>query len=296
MKRIRHFLLATGIGVLVFAGEFGCVLDSEPFTLAEASQDSKEIQGSQQDGFLKPVARNLKVAKKSPDVKKIKFPQTNQTGNNPEEPNGIELETCEPDPDEVAVPLNVEEDKQCHKVHAQAIFADSNGVSKVAAKYTWSLTDDSAVSIVGYPVTKNDSSIKLEAKYDIFSEPNLTQEPGTLLTVCVEPESGWQTGAQEVCRSLPVYTVANMQGAWCFTGDEFTPDQGANCHSLAIEQDGRYLTIETYDHGTVYEKQLDFYYNNLEYRTVESSYTEIRGIVLAGEDVEGEFSAFRLPL
>ncbi|MBU2565928.1 hypothetical protein KKG46_00005, partial [Patescibacteria group bacterium] len=297
MKRIQHFLLATGIGVLVFASELGCVFDNEPFKLAEAAQNAEDFQDSKLNNKPELNFDDFVLEENDSETVDAKIPVEDHQKNNPTDPNSIILETCEPDPDEVAVPLNVEEDKECHKVHAQGIFADSNGVSKVAVKYTWSVTDNSVVSIVGYPATKHNSSIVLEAKYDIFSEPNLTQEPSVTVTVCVEPESGWQSATvNSLCRSLPVHVVANMQGSWCFEGDQFTPDHDATCHSLYIQQDGRFLTIGADDHGTIYEKQLDFYYDNLEYRTVESSSYEISGIVLAGEDVEGSFSAFRLPL
>lgn len=291
MKRKSHILVAATLGTIIFFGELGCI--GEPFELseAEASGISSDVANSETLPSLNyrpaiPVTQKLVVI----PIQKSPSPSTN-------EPNAIILETCEPDPDEVAVPLNVEDDKECHKVHAFAAFASAHEFIYKDAKFTWTLASDDAVKIVSLPNTKHDESIKLEAKYDIFSYPDLTNEPSTTLQVCAEPIEGWKSPAHKpLCRSLTVRTVANMQGAWCFKGNEFSPDPGTDCEAIRINQDGRFLTIEDDDMGTIYEKQLDFYYNDFEFRTNESTYTEIKGLILAGNDVEGSFEAFRLPL
>jgi hypothetical protein len=88
-----------------------------------------------------------------------------------------------------------------------------------------------------------------------------------------------------------------MQGSWCFTGNNlFQPDPGVDCQTLSIEQDGRFLRVDNYGMGTIYEKQMDFYWEDLEFRTINNSGTEIDGLILAGEDQEGSFNAFRFPL
>ncbi|MBD3281188.1 hypothetical protein GF391_00390 [Candidatus Uhrbacteria bacterium] len=299
MKRKAHYLVAATFGVIVFLGEFGCMLAGEPFETANASESEVASANantapsiSLQDPIIfeniqpsAPIMGDLVIvpAKKDPPA-------------NQDEPNGIILETCEPDPDEVAVPLNVSEDKECHKVHAQAIYADAMGAVNVEARYSWVLGSEDAVSIVDGSAGSHEQSIELQANYDIFSYNHLTGEPSTILRVCVEPINGWANKAHEpLCRSLPVFAVANMEGSWCFSGNKFQPDPGANCQSLTINQDGRFLTVEGSGQGTIYEKQLDFYYENLGYRTNKSSSTEIEGIILAGNDVEGIFEAFRLP-
>lgn len=300
MQRKAHYLVAATFGVIVFLGEFGCMLAGDSFETANASESEISSANANpapsitvKDPILlestkpsAPVTGDLVIvpAKKDPPAK-------------PEQPNDITLETCEPDPDEVAVPLNVEDDKQCHKIHAQAIYANTHQVKNVEARYSWVLGSEDAIKIVGGSSASHEQSIELQAKYDIFSYDNLTNEPNTVIRVCVEPLEGWTDKAHApLCRSLPVYAVANMQGSWCFKGNSFHPDPEVDCQTLTIEQDGRFLTIESYDHGTIYERQLDFYYDNLEYRTDKSSYTEIEGLILAGNDVEGTFSAFRLPL
>jgi hypothetical protein len=298
MKRVSHWLVASTFGIIIFLGEFGCV--GEPFQAAEASESevSEDVAAENDDKNLKAPEISWNPGKEI-DISAAKHhvPSSKQPPHAFKEPNSIIIETCEPDPDEVAVPLNVEDDKECHKVHASAIHADANGITYMDVNFTWSIEDTSIVKIIGDESAKHGSSINLQANYDIFSYDNLTGEPKTTLKVCVAPKAGWKDNSHPaLCRSLPVYAVANMQGSWCFKGDYFASDPGADCQSLTIEQDGRFLTIETHDHGTIYEKQLDFYYDNLEYRSTESSYTTMSGIILAGNDVEGSFSAFRLPL
>ncbi len=298
MKRSVHYLVASTLGVIIFFGEFGCLLAGEPFEMesasaAEASESEVTGGGGEEHDFaidrpqaIRPIHGSF-----------VRMPLKNDPASAFDEPNAIILETCEPDPDEVAIPLNVGDGKECHKVHAMAIRAESHGVTKLEADFTWSLADDSVASMTAKQNHPHVSSVILEAKYDIFSGTNLTDEPNTILTVCATPKGGWKDLSHgDLCRSLPVYAVANMEGSWCFQGNSFHPDPGVDCQTLRIEQDGRFLTIEENDHGTIYERQLDFYYDNLEYRTNKSSYLEIEGLILAGNDVEGTFSAFRLPL
>lgn len=298
MKRSAHFLVASTLGVIIFFGEFGCLLAGEPFEMesasaSEASESEVTGDGAEEHDFaidrpqaIRPIQGGL-----------VRIPLKNDPASVSNEPNAIILETCDPDPDEVAVPLNVDESKECHKVHARAIRAEAHSVTKLEADFTWSINDDSVASFTVVQSHPQVSSVSLEAKYDIFSHPNLTEEPKAILTVCATPKGGWKDSSQsELCRSLPVYAVANMEGSWCFSGKTFYPDPGVDCETLKIKQDGRFLTIAENDHGTIYEEQLDFYYDNLEYRTNKSSYAEIEGLIIAGNDVEGTFSAFRLPL
>lgn len=298
---MSHRLAAVFFGVIIFAGEFGCVLEGEPFAMAEATQN--EVAGNDAPENMDQIPDLHEI---SPSLgknnnfiqNKVKVPVLKDPGLLSKEPNSIILETCEPDPDEVAVPLNVEDGKECHKVRASAIYADSSGITYLDTSFTWSVADESIVMIIGDESAKYDPSIELESHSDIFSSVGLTQEPRTTLTVCVEPKQGWQNKAHPaLCRSLPVFTVANMQGSWCFKGNNlFQPDPGVDCQTLTIEQDGRFLRVDNYGLGTIYEKQMDFYWEELEFRTVENSGIEANGLILAGEDIEGSFNAFRLPL
>ncbi|MDF1497114.1 MAG: hypothetical protein P1P90_03560 [Patescibacteria group bacterium] len=298
---MSHWLVATFFGVIIFVGEFGCVLEGEPFTMAEASQN--ETSGDVATESMDKMPDSTKV---SPSLSKNKnfiqsialVPAVKNPHPLIKEPNSIILETCEPDPDEVAVPLNVEDGKECHKVSAFAIYADSEGITYLDTNFTWSVADESIAKIIGDESAKHNSFVELESHSDIFSSVSLTQEPRTTLTVCVEPKQGWMNKSHPaLCRSLPVYAVANMQGSWCFSGNNlFQPDPGVDCQTLSIEQDGRFLRVDNYGQGTIYEKQMDFYWEELEFRTVENSGSEANGLIIAGNDVEGSFSAFRLPL
>jgi hypothetical protein len=298
MKRVSHWLVASTFGIIIFLGEFGCV--GEPFSLARASENeaADNVAADNVDKNLKApeIAWNPVQTDDFPMVN-LPIPLNKQPPSALKEPNSIILETCEPDPDEVAVPLNVNNDRECHKVHASAIYADQSGITYMDVNFTWSIENASIARIVGSKDAKHEPSVTLQANYDIFSYANLTGEPKTTLKVCATPKAGWKDNSHPaLCRTLPIYAVANMQGSWCFKGEYFTPDPGVDCETLTIEQDGRFLTIESLDHGTIYEKQLDFYYDNLEYRSTQSSYSEMSGIILAGNDVEGSFSAFRLAL
>ena len=300
MKRKSHYLVASMLGVIIFLGEFGCMLGGDPFTVAEASQSevSEDVAAENVDKHLKAPELAWNPSKEiNISAVKSHIPSTKQPPPAFKEPNSIILETCDPDPDEVAVPLNVEDGKECHKAHAWAIHADAHGITYMDVDFTWSIEDHSIVKIIGDESAKHEPSIELQANYDIFSYDNLTGEPQTTLKVCAVPKAGWKDNSHPaLCRSLPVFAVANMEGSWCFEGGYFYPDPGVDCQTLSIEQDGRFLTIESFDHGTIYEKQLDFYYDNLEYRSTKSTYTTMSGLILAGNDVEGSFSAFRLPM
>ncbi|MFZ6015623.1 MAG: hypothetical protein ACOYUZ_04710 [Patescibacteria group bacterium] len=295
MKRFRHTLIATGIGVMVFIGEFGCVLAGEPFDYALPDEAEPENQSAVSGpGRSEFYSDRYPIGSKRLDpaysASGMKAPPKNS------EPNSIILETCEPDPDEVAVLLNPADGKECHKVRAQAILAESHGISYVEADFTWKIADPSIVRIK-HNSNPLGSSVELEALSDIFSQEDLTQEPSTNLEVCAIPKGGWKDKNHSgLCRSIPVRAVANMEGSWCFECPQLTPDPGAGCHALTIEQDGRFLTVEIDDQGSIYEKQLVFYYDNLEYRTKQTSSYEMSGMILANEDIEGSFYAFRLPL
>lgn len=292
MKSKSHWLAASVAGVVIFFGEFGCLLDSNSQNTAAESQEQSSVNTNDY----------LNVRSISKDKIVIYHDKTNPVSmvvphHSAKEINAILLTGCEREPDEIVVPLNVDKQKTCHKVKAEAIHADSDGVAYLEADYFWSIDDASVVQMVGGKAIAEQPSIVLEALHDIYSGEDLTEEPRTMLTVCATPKGGWQDpNHPPLCRSVPVYAVANMEGSWCFEGNTITPDKNSDCHAVYIWQDGRFLTIETGENGTIYEKQLDFWYEGLNYRSVQSTTSQMWGIVAAGEDMMGTFSAFRLPL
>jgi hypothetical protein len=293
MNSHMRWLFASVVGSVVFFGEFGCLLDSAEQHTAEASQRQTD------EGLIIPAIDPLKnfvpLDAGAADIDQAlptKFPALPV-----KEMNTILISGCEREPDEIPVPINVADHNKCHKISAEAYYAGSKGIVAIKADFTWKIDDATIVKISSESHSPLISTVVLEASTSIFSESDLTAEPRTTLTVCATPKHGWQNAnTKPLCRSLPVFAVANMEGSWCFTGKEFIPDPGVDCEALTIKQDGRFLSIANRGDGTIYEKQINIFIDNLGYRTNENTGIEISGIILAGEDVEGTFSAFRLPL
>ncbi len=293
MKSKLYWLVASAISVAVFFSEFGCLFYTDDQNTIKASQTQADNENIGQK--IKPIitftGNNLLNISENHPIS-VKFPIVPK-----KEINAILITSCEREPDEIAVPLNVGKNKSCHKVTAEAIYAGPKGIIYLEADFVWDIQDPSIVRIIDQKQDSKKSFIELEASRDIFSSAGLTAEPETQLSICVTPKNGWQDPNHiPLCRSLPVYAVANMEGSWCFTGKEFTSDPGVDCETISISQDGRFLSLNSRGSGVIYEKQMDFYIDNMGYRTIENTGIQIEGIVLAGEDVEGTFSAFRLPL
>ncbi|MDD5437571.1 MAG: hypothetical protein PHC70_00270 [Patescibacteria group bacterium] len=282
---------------------FGCAL--AVFSLNCGSQDPVPVQPDPLESpgavnhfdlppvYVRPGKKDtIKGGEKGTDVLNLDPPVVDDS----EIPNAILLATCESEPDEVAVPLNAFDDRFCDTVQAFAYRADAEGAYEVSANYYWSVADESVAQILPLPGKEHGGVQRPSVAYDILWAEDQAQEPQTSITVCVEPKNGWPPGHPALCRSLPLFAVVNLDGAWCFSGATFQSD----CDDQSIVQDGRFLKVGADGQGTIYGKDVTFYGGNMEffYQAVLSSHDAMSGIVRDAytDDELGSWSAWKLPL
>lgn len=213
-----------------------------------------------------------------------------------DEPTGIFFATCESEPDEVAVPLNAFKDRYCDTVQAVAYRTDDEGAYPVSATYDWSISDPTVAQLLPLPGHEHKGVQRPTSLYDIFWASDQAAEPKTVITVCATPKGGWPlSNHPPLCRSLPLFAVVNLDGAWCFSGATFQTD----CDTRLIRQDGRFLEVGG-GKGTVDGKEVVFYGSGMEflYQAVLSTHENMAGTVRDAYtyDELGSWQAWRLPL
>ena len=190
------------------------------------------------------------------------------------------------------IPYDLQEG-QCDSIFARTELSDHGKDVFVSANYTWEVADSSLVRLHDSNFPQDQSGKGFEVLQSMLTNPQLTNEPNTELRVCANPKTQ-DKSTPSVCRTIAIQAVVNLDGYWCFQGPGFEPDKDADCQALRIEQHGRHLFLEDDSQGDVYEKQVDFFYQGYEYRAFLNQSSEINGQVIVGNDVEGDFSAFRL--
>lgn len=213
-------------------------------------------------------------------------------------PTGILLATCDSSPTEVALPLNAADGKLCDTVTAYPYREDANGAYLVdGSVVAWSLPQQEVASFAGPATGYAGNTRRLAALTDVFWSADGDVEPETQLTVCVEPPEKAPHAFQPLCRSLPVRDVANIEGAWCFSGATFEGD----CHDVTILQDGRliYTDDDALSDGLVRARSIEFNRDNdYLYDGVLESHDYLYGIVRVNgsNEILGTWTAWRLPL
>lgn len=212
-------------------------------------------------------------------------------------PNRLDLATCDSKPIEIAVPLNVSDEKSCDVVTAAAMRITAADSYNVNADYSWEIADES-IAMIPEPFYPGSDSIRRPvAMYDLFSpQGNGSFEPHTVLTVCALPPDASGIWFEPLCRGIPVQNVVNIEGAWCFSGKTFD----AYCTDLQILQDGRdlYIGSSNMPRGRVFSRDVRFGHGVYEYEGVLDSGDSMYGIVMmvGSDEVLGTWSAWRLPL
>jgi len=170
-------------------------------------------------------------------------------------PNAIMIATCETEPDELAVPLNALDDRYCDTVQAKAYRLDEEGSYEVSATYDWFIADTTVAVILSLPGKEHSGVQRPSVMYDVFWSEDPDVEPETTVTVCAQPKTGWPDQQPELCRTLPLRAVVNLDAAWCFSGATFESE----CDAWLVVQDGRYLTVDGDGVGSVYGRYVHFY-------------------------------------
>jgi len=300
--RIRHFILASAVGLTFF---LGCIYrEEEPSPQLESMEKVTYADAGQAPQYMPPVepsassqSGGLKVPSASSRLKTVgakpHLPQIDQS----DVPTGLLIATCESEPPEIALPLDAADGKYCATVQPTAYREDDSGSHEVFADYTWQITDTSVAAFAAPPYGPGGCVRQLTAQYDAFSSPGDTwEEPQTALLVCAVPREGSAAQYPALCRTLPVRAVVNLESAWCFSGTSF---QGS-CDAMVIRQDGRYLYLDEWGawNGEVKARSVTFSRGGYAYEGVLDSEEFMYGIVRqsGSQDVMGTWSAWKLPL
>ncbi|MFA6161706.1 MAG: hypothetical protein WC766_06105 [Patescibacteria group bacterium] len=210
-------------------------------------------------------------------------------------PTGLMFATCMSNPWEVAVPLNPTDDRYCDTVQAFAYRDDDGDVYDVSADYVWSIADTSIAQIHPLPGKEHDNVQRPSAMYDIFWADDQSHEPSTSVTVCAVPKGGgnWP-GNQQICDTLPLNVVVNLEGSWCFSGATFNGD----CDSVTLDQDGRVFGLGQNGKGYVDTKEISFLIGGNFYLGDILNRDSISGIVVNADTQQyiGTWQAWHLPL
>jgi len=213
-------------------------------------------------------------------------------------PTGLLISTCNSAPTEIALPLNADDGKLCGTVTVYPYREDANGSYVVdGAIVEWYLPPQEVAAFAGPAIGYAGNTRSLAALIDAFWAEDKWDEPETLLTVCAKPPAAAPHAFEPLCRSLPVRDVANIEGAWCFSGATFEGD----CYDVTILQDGRqiYTDDDVLSDGRVWARSVEFNRDNdYLYDGVLDSHDYMYGIVrLNGQtEVLGTWTAWKLPL
>jgi len=193
---------------------------------------------------------------------------------------------------EFLIPYNNYDD-QCNSIFARTESVNTGKGSFISAEYQWQAKNPDLV-VISDSIYSGDSSGKsFDVLRDMITDSVLDKEPSTTIQICAYPKL---KDFEPICRQIILRSIVNFEGTWCFQGASFVPDLNADCQALKIEQQGRRLFLEDGSQGEINEKQVDFFFNDYEYRAFLDDHAEIStGQVIVGNDLEGYFSAFRLP-
>lgn len=291
---MNRWIATVGVGLIVACWELGCVAsDAEPEKVSGDQTAEPQVQiGAPSIGNVGPDIdrrpgkdagqRPIDIQKQGNGLETVQQDagqteqEAGQVQDTEPEPNAILIATCESEPDEIAVPLNALDHRYCDTVQAKAYRADDEGAYEVTATYNWFIADESVAYIIPLPGMEQSGIQRPSVAYDVFWSEDPDTEPETIITVCAEPKAGWLDAQQpELCRTLPLRAVVNLDAAWCFSGTTFQ----SQCDAWVVVQDGRYLYVDGDGVGSVFVRDVHFYKGNYYYEGKLSSNAFMTGTV-----------------